>query len=137
MIHNVAELSYQLIDSGAQVLLLACDPLRPWSPPAAKPRITRVIRLDEVRAAGADGAASASESGGDATAVASITYTNAPSDVPMGVMVTHRNLVANLLQSQAVDSNTSDEVVVGLMPFCQSEPGWSPSTWDCGPAQRS
>ena len=119
VIHNVAELSYQLIDSGAQVLLLACDPTPALVAACRKARLTRVIRLDEVRATGADGAASASESAGDATAVASITYTNAPSDVPMGVMVTHRNLVANLLQTQAVDPITSDEVVVGLMPFCQ------------------
>ena len=121
VIHNVAELSYQLHRlRRAGAVCSRATRLRRWSPPAAKPAITRVIRLDEVRAAGADGAASdLSEWRRRNCEVASITYTNAPSDVPMGVMVTHRNLVANLLQSQAVDPITSDEVVVGLMPFCQ------------------
>ena len=101
VIHNVAELSYQLIDSGARVLVLACDPTPALLAAIRKAHIARVLTLGEVRAAGAasgdDGLVADFDAASD---VASITYTNAPSDVPMGVMVTHRNLVANLLQTQ-------------------------------------
>jgi PAS domain S-box-containing protein len=120
VIHNVAELSYQLIDSGAQVLVLACEPSPALVAASRKARITRVWRLDEVRVeGGGEGEPFPSVAVDARSDVASITYTNAPSDVPMGVMVTHRNLVANLLQTQCVDPIAPTEVVVGLMPFCQ------------------
>jgi PAS domain S-box-containing protein len=120
VIHNVAELSYQLIDSGAQVLVLACEPTPALLAAIRKARVARVHSLDDLRKAGADQADPGVAADFDAaSAVASITYTNAPSDVPMGVMVTHRNLVANLLQTQSVDPIEPGEVVVGLMPFCQ------------------
>jgi long-subunit acyl-CoA synthetase (AMP-forming) len=37
----------------------------------------------------------------------------------MGVMVTHVNLMANVQQTQAVDSVGSTDVLLGLRPFCQ------------------
>ena len=118
VIHNVAELSYQLIDSGAQVLVLACEPSPALVAASRKARITRVWRLDDVRTEGGAEGEPWTAAGVDAASdVASITYTNAPSDVPMGVMVTHRNLVANLLQTQCVDPIAPTEVVVGLMPL--------------------
>ena len=119
VIHNAAELAYQLADSGARVLVLACDATPALAAAVRKLGLTDVYTVDQVRAAGGDGASAELQGGWQAADVASITYTNAPSDVPMGVMVTHRNLVANLLQSQHVDPLESRDVVVSLMPFCQ------------------
>ena len=120
VIHNAAELSYQLIDSGARILVMACEATPALVAAIRKARITLVFTLDEVREAGRSHIGPYLPAICDASSdVASITYTNAPSDVPMGVMVTHRNLVANLLQAQSVDPIGPDEVVVSLMPFCQ------------------
>jgi acyl-CoA synthetase (AMP-forming)/AMP-acid ligase II len=49
VIHNVAELSYQLIDSGAKVVLVTCDPTPALVRAAEKAGITRLWRLDDVR----------------------------------------------------------------------------------------
>ena len=120
VIHNVAELSYQLIDSGARVLVMACEPTPALRAAIRKAKIATVLQLDDVRTAGTSPGRSFTSTDGDAASeVASITYTNAPSDVPMGVMVTHRNLVSNLLQTRSVDPIEPSEVVVSLMPFCQ------------------
>lgn len=119
VIHNAAELTYQLADSGARILVLACEATPALAAAVRKVGVTAVYTVEQVRSAGGDDTATASDEGWQAADVASVTYTAAPSDVPMGVMVTHRNLVANLLQSQHVDPIESSDVVVSLMPFCQ------------------
>jgi len=121
VMHNVAELSYQLRDSGARVLILLSEPTPALLAATRKAGVTRVLRLDDVRHAGRSGNEPEPPPApfDAASEVASVTYTQAPSDVPMGVMVTHRNLVSNVLQTQAVDPLAHSEVVVGLMPFCQ------------------
>lgn len=118
VIHNAAELAYQLADSGARILVLACEATPALAAALRKVRVTDVYTIDQVRQAGGNRPMTPVE-GWRAADVASVTYTAAPSDVPMGVMVTHRNLVANLLQSQEVDPIHSSDVVVSLMPFCQ------------------
>ena len=45
VIHNVAELSYQLIDSGARVLVLACEPTPALRAAIRKAQIARVLQL--------------------------------------------------------------------------------------------
>jgi len=120
VIHNVAELSYQLIDSGAKIVLVVSEPTTALVRAAEKAGITRIWRLDEVCEDARSGDADALLTTLDARCeVASITYTEAGSDVPMGVMVTHGNLMANVQQTQAVDSIDSTDVLLGLMPFCQ------------------
>jgi PAS domain S-box-containing protein len=120
-IHNVAELSYQLIDSGAKVVLVTCETTPALVRAAEKAGITRIWRLDEVCQGAKSGDADAylAATFDARSEVASITYTEAASDVPMGVMVTHGNLVANVQQTQAVDCVDSSDVLLGLMPFCQ------------------
>lgn len=119
VIHNAAELAYQLADSGARRLVLACDATPALVAAVARVGVTDVCTVDQVRLAGGAGIATEVVGEWRADDVASVTYTAAPSDVPMGVMVTHRNLVANLLQGQHVDPIDSSDVVVSLMPFCQ------------------
>lgn len=119
VIHNTAELAYQLADSGARVMILACEATPALTAAVRKTKLSAVYTIEQVRSAGFGGGVTACSAEWRAAEVASITYTNAPSDVPMGVMVTHRNLVANLLQSQQVDPIDSRDVVVSLMPFCQ------------------
>ena len=49
--------------------------------------------------------------------VAAILYSSATTGLPKGVMLTHRNLVANVLQMQAAEGISADEVVMGIVPF--------------------
>jgi PAS domain S-box-containing protein len=49
--------------------------------------------------------------------VAAVLYSGATTGLPKGVMLTHFNLVANLVQMQAVERMAAEEVVVGVMPF--------------------
>jgi acyl-CoA synthetase (AMP-forming)/AMP-acid ligase II len=88
VIHNAAELSYQLIDSGARTLVLACEATPALQAAIRKAKIDLVAGLDQVRMAGTATVDEQRPAMCDAAVdVASITYTAAPSDVPMGVMV--------------------------------------------------
>ena len=49
--------------------------------------------------------------------LAAIPYSSGTTGLPKGVMLTHRNLVANVLQSEEVIRMESDDVVIGVLPF--------------------
>ncbi|WP_373061103.1 4-coumarate--CoA ligase family protein [Gemmatimonas sp.] len=50
--------------------------------------------------------------------VAALPYSSGTSGIPKGVMLTHRNIVANLLQMQAItEVIDSDSRVLGVLPF--------------------
>ena len=50
--------------------------------------------------------------------VCALPYSSGTSGIPKGVMLTHRNLVANLVQCEAAQVGmTPDDVVIGVLPF--------------------
>ena len=51
--------------------------------------------------------------------VAALIYSTGTSDVPLGVMLTHHNIVANIVQTAVVEPIDAGEVLIGMMPFCQ------------------
>jgi len=51
------------------------------------------------------------------TDVAALPYSSGTSGIPKGVMLTHRNLVANLTQLSSAGFVTGDDTVVGVLPF--------------------
>ena len=120
-LHNIAELSYQLKDSAANALVTASPATEIVVAAAKHAGITRVFevqqftRLSSVRHPTADMCAEVDVH----RDIASLTYSNVATDVPMGVMLSHYNLVANVVQTASVEPIESDEVLVGLMPFCQ------------------
>lgn len=121
-LHNVAELSYQLMDAAARLLIVTCEVTPALRRAAERAGAARVLTLDETKQAhdaSADVGRPLTSAALDARCdVASLTYSGAMSDVPMGVMLTHHNIVANLVQMETVQPVTATEVVIGLTPFC-------------------
>ena len=52
-----------------------------------------------------------------AESVAVLPYSSGTTGIPKGVMLTHRNLVANLFQILTLEPVTSDDVLIGILPF--------------------
>ncbi|HEV2765284.1 MAG TPA: AMP-binding protein [Pyrinomonadaceae bacterium] len=49
--------------------------------------------------------------------VVALPYSSGTTGLPKGVMLTHHNLVSNLLQTEATDHNNADDTLVGVLPF--------------------
>ena len=52
-----------------------------------------------------------------ATDLAVLPYSSGTTGLPKGVMLTHRNLVANVLQTQAAFPIRADDTLIGVLPF--------------------
>lgn len=53
----------------------------------------------------------------DPTSIAVLPYSSGTTGLPKGVMLTHRNLIANLLQIADVLPMTEEDTVIGVLPF--------------------
>ncbi len=118
-LYTAAELTHQLSDSGARMLVTV---------PAG-----HEIAAEAAAAAGVEdvfvvGEESFSELFGDpgdapeveidpAEDLAVLPYSSGTTGMPKGVMLTHRNLVANLLQAKPVIGPSDDDVLIGCLPF--------------------
>jgi acyl-CoA synthetase (AMP-forming)/AMP-acid ligase II len=126
-LYRAGELAQQLHDSGARAMITV--------PPFLEPAVAaaRQAGLDEVFVFGeADGAtpfAALMAAEGrppdvaiDPTDVVVLPYSSGTTGLPKGVMLTHRNLVANVTQIDGLHDYTAvpvgrDDVVLGLLPF--------------------
>jgi PAS domain S-box-containing protein len=117
-LYNVAELSHQLSDSRASAMLAVGTPAASASRAAERTGIASRFAFADL----ADAPASADRPPVTIRPkedLAALIYSNGTADVPMGVMLTHYNLVANLVQTKIVEPIGEHEVLVGMMPFCQ------------------
>jgi acyl-CoA synthetase (AMP-forming)/AMP-acid ligase II len=121
--YTVAELGYQLKDAGARHLVTVPQCLDKAQEAAREAGIREVFVFGE--AEGAVPFASLMEGAGAPPEVAVdprqdlfvLPYSSGTTGLPKGVMLTHHNLVANLLQSAcAMDVGTAD-TVLGVLPF--------------------
>jgi acyl-CoA synthetase (AMP-forming)/AMP-acid ligase II len=123
-LYTPRELGYQLADSGAGLLLTA--------PPfvgAARQAVAQAGVDCEVFVLGeAAGAAPFSDLFGDPAAaprlefdpgadVVAVPYSSGTTGLSKGVMLSHRNLVANMVQSEGVLTLSTEDVLIAALPF--------------------
>ena len=121
-LYTARELQHQLNDSGARFLLTIPDFLETAKTAAEASGVEEVFVLGE-----GDGATPFSELFGDPAQapdveidpedLAVLPYSSGTTGLPKGVMLTHRNLVANLTQIQACNPIDDSDVEIGCLPF--------------------
>jgi PAS domain S-box-containing protein len=122
-LYNAIELVHQLRDSRARVLVVAPQFAATAAAASGSARVRDVFVFGE--ADGGEPFSSLSESPGPLPPVeidpredvAALLYSGATTGLPKGVMLTHYNLVAGLVQMQAVERMDPAEIVIGVVPF--------------------
>jgi acyl-CoA synthetase (AMP-forming)/AMP-acid ligase II len=120
--YGAEEIAYQLSDAKASIAITIGMFLPAVADAARTAGVADVLTFDAV-----DGAEQFTSLFGEpfsgevaldpAEDVAVLPYSSGTTGMPKGVMLTHRNLVANILQTQAGSALGDDEVVIAVLPF--------------------
>jgi acyl-CoA synthetase (AMP-forming)/AMP-acid ligase II len=116
------ELAAQLRASGARALVAAAPLLEPARRAAAVAGVADVYVLGEADGATPFGALLDPSREPPSVTIepddlATLPYSSGTTGLPKGVMLTHANLVTNLVQAGAVHRIGPDDVVLGVLPF--------------------
>ncbi|HEY1332073.1 MAG TPA: 4-coumarate--CoA ligase family protein [Actinomycetota bacterium] len=122
-LYTADELAHQLSDAGAKFLLTIPQFVATASEAAGRSTVKEVFVLGE--AEGATPFASLLEPDGSVPEVdidpredvVVLPYSSGTTGLSKGVMLTHHNIVANLLQIAAALTVGEDDVVIGVLPF--------------------
>jgi acyl-CoA synthetase (AMP-forming)/AMP-acid ligase II len=114
-VYTVDELAFQLEHSGARALLAGADTLDRAREAAQRAGVDDVGVLDELL--DGDAAAPLPDAGASPDDLVALPYSSGTTGLPKGVMLTHRNLVANILQSTVQQPITADDTLVGVLPL--------------------
>ncbi|TFV78619.1 4-coumarate--CoA ligase family protein [Blastococcus sp. CT_GayMR20] len=117
------EIAFQLKDSGAKILITISLFMDRASAAAEKTPLDEIVVLD-----GMEGHANLFDLlGADAPSVqvdidpaddlVALPYSSGTTGLPKGVMLTHRNLVANVAQTRALIDLQEDEKIIAVLPF--------------------
>jgi acyl-CoA synthetase (AMP-forming)/AMP-acid ligase II len=122
-LYTPEEIAFQLKDSGAKLLVTVSPFLDRALAATEKSPVDEVIVMD-----GAEGHASLRDlltSGAPGVQVdidpandlVTLPYSSGTTGLPKGVMLTHRNLVANVSQSRPMLAAQDDERIIAVLPF--------------------
>jgi PAS domain S-box-containing protein len=120
---NATELAHQLRDSGARALVTGPQFAAKAAEAARSAGVRDLFVFGEATGFEPFAALAGSARTFDPVEVdpredvAALLYSGSTTGLPKGVMLTHFNLVANLVQMQAVERMAADEVVIGVVPF--------------------
>jgi acyl-CoA synthetase (AMP-forming)/AMP-acid ligase II len=117
------EIAFQLKDSGAKILITISLFMDRASAAAEKSPVDEIVVLD-----GMEGHANLFDLLGaeapavqvdvdPATDLVTLPYSSGTTGLPKGVMLTHRNLVANVAQTRALIDLQEDEKIIAVLPF--------------------
>jgi len=119
--YGADEVRYQLDDARATLLITVPAFLPVANEAAAGSGVADVLVIGE-----ADGHRSIADLAGEpqaqvpvdsATTTVALPYSSGTTGLPKGVMLTHRNLVANILQTNGVLRNEPGETALAVLPF--------------------
>jgi 4-coumarate--CoA ligase len=119
--YTAGEVNHQLEDAGASILVTIPMFLETASMGAAGTGVKEIYVIGEV-----DGAASVTtlfgapldaQVGDDQEQVVVLPYSSGTTGLSKGVQLTHRNLVANVVQTLAVTTVDESEVSIAVLPF--------------------
>ena len=122
-LYTARELEHQLSDSGARILITVAPFLEAAREAAAGADADEVFVVGEAEGATPftelirDPADAPSPVIDPAEDLAVLPYSSGTTGLPKGVMLTHRNLVANLIQTQAGLPTSPDDVLIAVLPF--------------------
>jgi acyl-CoA synthetase (AMP-forming)/AMP-acid ligase II len=114
-----AELAEQLRDAGARLVVAAPPLLEPAQAAADVAGGARVLALDALI-----GTREPPDVALDPGDVAVLPYSSGTTGLPKGVLLEHRALVADLVQTHAVHGMGAGDVVAGVLPFFHSMGQW-------------
>ncbi len=112
------ELHHQLLDSGARVLCVAPAFADLAREAVAGTGITEILMMDDATIAAFGGAPVTAQVPIDLiNGIAVLPYSSGTTGLPKGVMLSHANLVANLLQGGALLGLKPGAVTLAILPF--------------------
>lgn len=125
-LYTAQELAHQLKDAGAKYLLTISLFLENAKTAAAQSNVEEIFTFDPVE--GATPFATLLQSDGalpeitinPAEDIVVMPYSSGTTGYPKGVMLTHRNIVANLVQMDGItgiDITNEDDIIMGILPF--------------------